>query len=296
MNLSFEQLRTLLAAAEHGSFSAAARHLGKAQSVVSTTIAHLEIDLGLTLFDRQGRTPRLTAAGLRIVEEARQILTRCQRLQALATELSNGTESRLTLAIDDGSLLPWLNDILARFADSYPQVELELLFPTLEDLTDMLLQGRAQLGIGYQKLQPLPAISARSLGHVRMPFVVAPSHPLAHAPAPSRYDLQQYRQITVTGRQDGEERQRFRHSNQTWWVESDQGVLTLIRRGLGWGNVPAFLLQDALRHGEVVAFEPDFVAAAPTLALELLWHTATPCGPAGQWLRQALLDIAALAE
>lgn len=46
MNMTLEQLRCLQAAAECGSFSAAARRLGKAQSVVSTTISNLEIDLG----------------------------------------------------------------------------------------------------------------------------------------------------------------------------------------------------------------------------------------------------------
>ena len=56
MNPSLEQLKTLLVAAQAGSFSAAARQLGKAQSVVSTAIANLEIDLGLELFDRSGTT------------------------------------------------------------------------------------------------------------------------------------------------------------------------------------------------------------------------------------------------
>lgn len=63
MTPSLEQFKALLAAAETGSFSAAARRLGKAQSVVSTAIANLEIDLGLELFDRSGRYPVLTEAG-----------------------------------------------------------------------------------------------------------------------------------------------------------------------------------------------------------------------------------------
>ena len=69
MNPSLEQLKILLAAAESGSFSAAARKLGKAQSVVSSAIANLEIDLGLALFDRSGRYPQLTEAGARMVQE-----------------------------------------------------------------------------------------------------------------------------------------------------------------------------------------------------------------------------------
>lgn len=62
MTPSLEHFKALLATAETGSFSAAARRLGKAQSVVSAAIANLEIDLGLALFDRSGRYPVLTEA------------------------------------------------------------------------------------------------------------------------------------------------------------------------------------------------------------------------------------------
>lgn len=84
MNWNLDQLECLLAAAESGSFSAAARRLGKAQSAVSTVIAHLEVDLGLALFERSGRTPILTAAGAAMVSEAREILRQCDQLQARA--------------------------------------------------------------------------------------------------------------------------------------------------------------------------------------------------------------------
>lgn len=154
MTPSLEQLRILLAAAETGSFSAAARKLGKAQSVVSSAIANLEIDLALTLFDRSGRYPQLTEAGARMVQEAGILLAQSERLQSIAGELAAGVETRLTLAIDDDSHLPWLGTLLEEFATRYPTVELELLFPLMEDVTEMLVTGRAQLGISYQKVHP----------------------------------------------------------------------------------------------------------------------------------------------
>ncbi len=160
MNPSLEQLKILLAAAESGSFSAAARKLGKAQSVVSSAISNLEIDLGLTLFDRSGRYPQLTEAGARMVQEAGILLAQSERLQSIAGELAAGVETRLTLAIDDDSHLPWLGTLLEEFATRYPTVELELLFPLMEDVTEMLVTGRAQLGISYQKVHPQREIVA----------------------------------------------------------------------------------------------------------------------------------------
>ena len=288
MSLSLESLQLLVAAADSGSFSAAARRLGKAQSAVSTGIANLEIDLGLTLFDRSGRLPRLTAPGERMVAEARALLAQQAQLQALAAELAAGIEARLTLAIDDDSLLPWLTPVLEQLAAAYPLLELELLFPMMEDLSDMLLSGRAQLAIGYQGLVTPVALTCFGLGRMAMPLVVAPDHPLTRLSAPGLEDLRQHRQLMVTARQPGTERERFRLSTAIWWVEGDLGVLELVKRGLGWATVPAFLLTDALAHGDVVCLPDEALPPIPELSIELLWHSARPLGPAAQWLRQTL--------
>ena len=288
MKLSLESLQWLVVVAERGSFSAAARVLGKAQSAVSTAIANLEIDLGLTLFDRSGRLPRLTLAGERMVAEARALLAQQGQLQAVAAELAAGVEARLTLAIDDGSLLPWLAPVLEQLAGRYPSLELELLFPMMEDLDEMLLSGRAQLGVGYQGMTTPAALARFGLGQMAMPLVVAPGHPLAQMAAPALADLGRYRQLLVTGRQPGVERERFRLSTTIWWAEGDLSVLELVKRGLGWASVPAFLLTDALARGEVVRLADAALPPIPALPIELLWPSARALGPAAQWLRQAL--------
>jgi len=288
MKLSLESLQWLVVVAERGSFSAAARVLGKAQSAVSTAMANLEIDLGLTLFDRSGRLPRLTLAGERMVAEARALLAQQGQLQAVAAELAAGVEARLTLAIDDGSLLPWLAPVLEQLAGRYPSLELELLFPMMEDLDEMLLSGRAQLGVGYQGMTTPAALARFGLGQMAMPLVVAPGHPLAQLAAPALADLGRYRQLLVTGRQPGVERERFRLSTTIWWAEGDLSVLELVKRGLGWASVPAFLLTDALARGEVVRLPDAALPAIPALPIELLWPSARALGPAAQWLRQAL--------
>ena len=288
MKLSLESLQWLVVVAERGSFSAAARVLGKAQSAVSTAIANLEIDLGLTLFDRSGRLPRLTLAGERMVAEARALLAQQGQLQAVAAELAAGVEARLTLAIDDGSLLPWLAPVLEQLAGRYPSLELELLFPMMEDLDEMLLSGRAQLGVGYQGMTTPAALARFGLGQMAMPLVVSAAHPLAQLAAPALADLGRYRQLLVTGRQPGGERERFRLSTTIWWAEGDLSVLELVKRGLGWAAVPAFLLTDALARGEVVCLADAALPPIPALPIELLWPSARALGPAAQWLRQAL--------
>ena len=69
--LTLDQMRVLVAVADEGSFSAASRALGRVQSAISQSIQTLETTLGVSLFDRSYKTPRLTDAGRAIVDDAR---------------------------------------------------------------------------------------------------------------------------------------------------------------------------------------------------------------------------------
>jgi DNA-binding transcriptional LysR family regulator len=72
--LTVDQLRTFVAAADAGSFSAAGRSLGRAQAVVSQTLANLEAQIEIKVFDRTGRLPVLTDTGLALLGEARVVI------------------------------------------------------------------------------------------------------------------------------------------------------------------------------------------------------------------------------
>ena len=78
---SLDQLQAFVSAADHGSFSAAARQLGKAQSAVSTAVINLEIDTGVDLFDRSGLGEQIGAANMHrtILEAAPTLIARVSR-------------------------------------------------------------------------------------------------------------------------------------------------------------------------------------------------------------------------
>ena len=105
---SFEQLQVLTAVADFGSFSAAARQLGRAQSVISYAVAQLEAELGLELFDRAGRFPRLTEAGRSLLEDARRASAAVATLRARAAGLQNGVEAELKVCADVMMPTEWL--------------------------------------------------------------------------------------------------------------------------------------------------------------------------------------------
>src|ERR1700739_2828774 len=98
--VTLDQFRTSVAAAEAGSFSAAGRRLRRAQSVVSQTLANLEGQLGVKLFDRSGRFPVLTDQGRALLADARAVASHVDLLKAQATSLAGGLEPELSVAVD----------------------------------------------------------------------------------------------------------------------------------------------------------------------------------------------------
>src|SRR5436189_6400751 len=97
--ITIDQLRIFIAAVDEGSFSAAGRKLRRAQSVVSQTLANLEAQLGLKLFDRSGRYPVLTDDGRALLSEARAVTAGMDRFKAQAKGLSEGLEAELGIAV-----------------------------------------------------------------------------------------------------------------------------------------------------------------------------------------------------
>src|SRR4029079_5674964 len=88
---TLDQLRLFLAVVDEGSFNRAAKHLGRALSVVSYGIAALEAQLGLSLFDREGaRRPELTEAGRALLADARAVADEVDGLMARARGIRQG--------------------------------------------------------------------------------------------------------------------------------------------------------------------------------------------------------------
>src|ERR1700723_421735 len=98
--VSLDQLRTFIAAVDEGSFSAAGRRLRRAQSVVSQTLANLEGQLGVKLFDRRGHFPVLTDQGRALLPDARAVAGDIDLLKARAKSLAGGLEPELSVAVD----------------------------------------------------------------------------------------------------------------------------------------------------------------------------------------------------
>src|SRR5260370_27507931 len=134
MAASIDALIVFSEAAAAALFSAAARKLGRSQSTDSTIIADLEIDAGVTLFDRTTRKPRLTAHGEALLANARETLDAHERLIQAAARLSAGLEPSLSLAISNTYQPPHYEKLLVAFDKRFPPFTLHFLFKTLHNV------------------------------------------------------------------------------------------------------------------------------------------------------------------
>ncbi|WP_432719412.1 LysR family transcriptional regulator [Jeongeupia wiesaeckerbachi] len=286
MNWTHDQLATFVAAVDAGSFSAAARRLGRAQSAVSSAIALLEASLDLTLFDRSARTPVLTDAGRALLDEARELLRQREHFENRAFALGSQTPGQITLALDEG--LPYLPAmrLLADFADAYPQLTVTVLNCSAAEIAEWVADGQVDAGLTYRRQGDDSAIESESVGAVPRVIVAGIGHPLAHDGQTSRKALARHRQLIVTprtGNDDGDERL----SPQVWYSDSLYAVAELAALGVGWAVVPRNVARYPTLAGRVVELASADVAFS-ALEVRLCWRTGRGGWPMLGWLRRYL--------
>jgi len=126
MSFSQDALMAFVAAVDHGSISAGARQLGKRQSTLSESLANLEIDLGLTLFQRGSRQLTLTAEGQRLLPLARQALAQLQAAEDGLRQARQRPQGTLVVGGTPFLLQHCIVPALTSFHASYPDLTLDL--------------------------------------------------------------------------------------------------------------------------------------------------------------------------
>lgn len=287
MRYSPEALQAFVEAAALGSFSAAARKLRKSQSTISTAIANLEADLALTLFDRQGRQPVLTAAGRKVLNQVQEILAASERLDALSIRLAGNVEPRLTIVFSDTYQPKHHDRMMMSFEQRYQDIELECMIAEDGDVLDLLQNGRAHLGmVETQKNYPPDIAFARLPNQTEMGLFVARQHPLAQLSAPTLEQLARTRQLylnTYTGTETA------RPGGPVWSAPSYLMLLEMAEQGFGWAVLPRWLVRQ-YSHEKLTELRPR--GWPKMISVDVVWSKLTPPGPAGYWLLEQLLDSA----
>ncbi|RUM25126.1 LysR family transcriptional regulator [Rhizobium vallis] len=288
-NPTLDQLQVFLTVAETGSFSAASRTLNRAQSVVSYTIANLEAQLEVPLFERSGaRQPKLTEAGRAMLEDARRILGDLQVMRARVKSLKEGLEAEVSVAISVMVPSRAVVDVLREFREMFPSVSLNLNVGELGMVMDLVLSGKATIGIGGAVLRQDDSVVTERIGHSFMLPVAARNHPLAEFGRPLMLgDVREEVQLVVTDASGLTKGRDFNVlSYKTWRVSDIATKHQLIKAGLGWGGLPASLIHDDLVSGALVHLDLEAYEQGE-YGIYSMRRLANPPGPAATWMIDA---------
>jgi DNA-binding transcriptional LysR family regulator len=301
--VTIEQLRTLRAVAEAGSFSAAARKLGRVQAAVSQSIDRLEAQLGLRLFDRTGRLPRLTAHGEAVVAAAAKVGADVEALDELVAGLRQGAERTLSIVVDVLFPTESLVAFAKEFAREHPDVRLVLFTDVLSAVTAHVRERRSAWGIAIEDAD-LTDLDRRPIANVRLLPVAAPGHPLARRKGSlDGAALADAVQIVLgEHRHDGDgdgdgdgttgDHGVLSSRTRTWRVVDLATKKALIAGGLGWGHMPEHTIRDELRARRLVQLRLDaWGAEPPRRSLVLVWRRHAVMGPVARWAQERLSGL-----
>lgn len=284
MAFTSENTQLLLEVLDRGSFSAAARALGRVPSAVSMAIAHLEAELGVELFDRRGREPRPTEAARALEPQARLLAAQLRRLDAHALALSQGLEATLAIAIAPELLSSgrW-SAALAGLAEDFPLLEVEVLAAAQADAVALLHAGRVQLALVFER----PSLDGREdfqeVGRETLVMVMAAGHPALRAADGGAARLRAEhltvtRQIVVAGRGQAADDPRIAFGRHRWRTDHPGAALALIAAGLGWGWLPLGFVQPHIAAGTLCLLAMDNITNGMDLWVDVVWSQERPLG------------------
>jgi len=254
--LTLEALEVIGAIERKGTFAAAATVLNKVPSAISYTVQKLEQDLGVTLFQKEGRRAVLTSAGRHLVEQGRLLLMAADELTAGTRQIATGWEPRLRIAVD--TIVP-IETVLPHIVELHavqPAIEVSLTTEVLAGTWEALIENRVDLIIGgvgdapgHQGIRCEPW---RQIKHV---FVAAPDHPLLAEKSPvSLEEVRKHRGVIIsdTSRNSAPLSRGLFDQQSVIYVPSMEAKLEAHRLGLGVGYVPEDQVTEDVATGRLV--------------------------------------------
>ncbi|MFE2263060.1 LysR family transcriptional regulator [Streptomyces griseosporeus] len=181
-------LRLFVTVADELHFSRAAERLGMAQPPLSQAIRRLEKELGAELFHRSQRGVRLSAAGTALLEEARQLLAREERLRTLARRAADGGLGTMRAGVPPGTTAAVLSALLSACEEQAPELTVDLQEVTTEEQLRLLADGGLDVGLVHH---PVDSTALRLGPAVALDLGVAlpRTSPLARLPEARLGDL-----------------------------------------------------------------------------------------------------------
>jgi DNA-binding transcriptional LysR family regulator len=289
--VSLDQLRTFVTAVDEGSFSAAARKLNRVQSAVSGWVSSLEGQIGVTLFDRTARFPKLTPEGVLLLADARSIVAGVDILKARAKLITSGVEAELSVVVDAFFPTAAVTAAAKAFATQFPLTPLRIFVEGLGAGYQPILDERCSLGILETLPVSFPSLVSERLGEIPFVMVASSSHPLAGIDGRiSKSELAKHIQLVLTDRSELMKGRDYGVLSPSTWRLADLSTkYAFLKDGVGWGSMPLHLVKQDIADGKMVELKfDDTPRTGFTLAMSAVYPASELLGPAARWFVEYL--------
>ena len=292
--LTLDQIRVFIAVAEAGSFSKAAKMLNRAQSAVTYAIQKMEGETGVAVFDRSAYRPVLTEAGKALLARARRIAEEIYGFRDQASSLARGLEPELSIALDPMFPMPLVVEALKAFSERFPGVPPRVHVRSLGAAAQLVIDGTCALGMLPFVITDLTSLKTFSMVETSLVPVVAPEHPLATERSPIASEtLRDHVQLVLSDASDLTAGRDYGVLSSRTWRLADLGAKkAMLLAGLGWGTMPAHLVDEEIARGELKRIDPaEFDPMTARLVLGIAYSAERSLGPAATWMLDHLRNM-----
>ena len=270
--MEFRHLRYFLAVADSLHFTRASETLHVSQPTLSLQIRELERMLGTPLFDRNGRTVRLTEAGVVFRRYATRALREVEAGRSAVGDLLGLRRGSLRVGVTHSFSTALIPGAVSRFRRSYPGVGLAIEKTSGRAIEQALVAGSLDLGIAYAPPESAE-VEAETLFEEEVVLIVASGHPLAHRPRVGLDDLEGL-PLALISREFSTRRlidERLRDAKFTPEIAVElndiDSLLEVVRLGTGATILSRRAIRDARGLAQVSIEGPKMTRTAA-----ILWH------------------------
>jgi LysR family cyn operon transcriptional activator len=186
--IKYRQLQYFLAAAKSLNFSKAAESLFVTQPTLSHQLGELEAQIGVQLFERNGKSVRLTQAGELFSDYASRSLAEIEAGLSALAELEGLQRGELRIGVNQSFVAQLLPPILGQFLERYPGIMLHVMDLATRDIERQIADGQLDLGLAFVTVAT-EDIELEPILRESLVLVVGPGHPLAGRDQVSFADL-----------------------------------------------------------------------------------------------------------
>jgi DNA-binding transcriptional LysR family regulator len=177
--MEFDHLKGFYHVAKLGSFTEAAARLYLTQPAISLQIKALEREVGERLFDRIGRSIRLTSAGEALLKQVEELIGKLDEVQRVVDEIKNLDRGRLRLGASDTTSIYFLPELLKSFRKLHPKIELSITSLMSPEVIRKVLDREIDLGIITLPCESRAKLQLIPLFQHRLVCIICRDHPLS---------------------------------------------------------------------------------------------------------------------